>query len=367
MYRIGFVLEQALGHVAYSKNLMACLPRDPAVRAHWALVPFGLEGWAASIPVFRSNWTVRAGWRARRGLRQMVREAGRLDALFIHTQVPAVLCGDWVRSLPTVVSLDATPLQYDALGAAYGHASGPDWVESVKWTLNRSCFRSAAHLVTWSDWARGSLIQDYGVPEDRITVIPPGVKLAQWQRRDAAPRDAAPRILFVGADFERKGGPLVVEAFRSIRHTGAQLHVVTRSPVAPQEGVVVHRTMEPNSEALRDLYRACDIFVLPSSGDCLPLALQEAAAAGLALIATPVGAIPEVVREGETGILVPPGDGRALGLALHSLVVDRDRRLSLRAGASAHAARSYDANRNGQRLLELVKRAVADRAQIRPS
>ena len=78
----------------------------------------------------------------------------KLDALFFHTQVPAVLAQSWLRKIPGIVSLDATPLQYDELGAFYKHKQGPAWLENWKWRLNRDCFRSARRLVAWAEWTK---------------------------------------------------------------------------------------------------------------------------------------------------------------------------------------------------------------------
>ena len=76
-----------------------------------------------------------------------VRHAHRedpLDALFVHTQVPAVLLGRWMRRIPTVVSLDATPLQYDELGHVYSHGVGPPRIEQAKHALNVRCLSCGA-------------------------------------------------------------------------------------------------------------------------------------------------------------------------------------------------------------------------------
>ena len=56
----------------------------------------------------------------------------KLDALFFHTQVPAILAQSWLRKIPGIVSLDATPLQYDELGAFYKHEQGPAWLEDLE-------------------------------------------------------------------------------------------------------------------------------------------------------------------------------------------------------------------------------------------
>jgi glycosyltransferase involved in cell wall biosynthesis len=361
-YDFGFLLEQSLGHVTHTKNLEANVARDPDVRAHWGLIPFETKGLAAKLPLYRSNWTVRAGVRARRELARMTREA-ELDALFFHTQVPAILAQGWMRRLPSIVSLDATPIQYDSLGAFYRHETGPAWLERLKWRLNRDCYRLARRLVAWAEWTKRGLVSDYEVPADKVTVIPPGVTVDEWRR--PAPREARSgpvKLLFVGADLTRKGGAVLLEAFRALDDLDLELHLVTKTAVAAEPRVFVYNDLAANSPPLKALYHACDIFVLPTFGDCLPMVLSEAGAAGMAIIATDVAAIPEVIRNGETGLTVPPGDVRSLAQALRELASNPTLRLTLGAQALAHVTRNYDARTNAGRLLELLK-AEADAAR----
>lgn len=359
-YDVAFVIEQALGHATHADNLRATIGTDQAIRPHWALIPFETFGISARVPFFASNWTVRAGIRARRALGRLSRQA-RLDAVFIHTQVPAVLCTDWLRRLPGFVSLDATPIQYDALGAVYGHRQGHDWLEAIKWRLNRRTFMAALHLIAWSEWARQSLIRDYRVPENKVSVIPPGVDTGAWRPQQPVRRSPADpvRVLFVGGNLARKGGLLLLEAFRSLQMPEVELHVVTRDEVEGGQGVFVYRDMSPNEERLKDLYHRCDIFVLPTYGDCLPLVLVEAAASGLAIISTGLGAISEVVRSGETGLIVPAGDTQALAEALRALIGQPDLRARLAEAAMAHVAASYDAVNNARRLVALISDHLA--------
>lgn len=355
IYNIGFIMEQALGHVTHTKNLQVNVPHDPEVRAHWGLVPFEAQGLAARIPVYKSNWTVRAGLRARSQVAAIAHRT-KLDALFFHTQVPAVLAADWVRRIPSIISLDATPIQYDMLGDSYGHAKGPLALEQLKWRLNRDCFRAARHLVTWSAWAKRGLVADYEVPAEKITVIPPGVNTADWKRPDPRiVRDQPVKILFVGGDFKRKGGLLLLEAFRTLRPLGVELHVATRDQLPAEQGLYVYNGMQSNSPELQQLYHDCDVFCLPTSGDCLPMVLSEAGAAGLATVSTRVAAIPEIVRDGETGFLINPGDAAALTEALRKLIVNPELRLEFGERAVTRVSHEYDAERNARRLLDLIK------------
>ena len=169
-----FVLEQTLGHVTHGNNLQRILDDSPDLDIAFVLVePVRPSSLLARIPIL-SNWTLQAGLRARRGLRRV---GGRKHggAMFVHTQVPAVLLGRRMRSIPTIVSLDATPVQYDDLGLYYAHDTSAGWIERLKKSANRRCFLRAVHLVTWSSWAtpeprrrlRDRCRQDHGDPTRR--------------------------------------------------------------------------------------------------------------------------------------------------------------------------------------------------------
>ena len=351
---VGFIIEQALGHITHGQNLQRNLLNDDVIVPYWGLPRQDVTGGLAGRI---NNWTVKAGLQTRRALRQM-RQETRLDALFFHTQVTAILAQDWIRRIPSIISLDATPLQYDSLGDFYDHKPGRG--EEIKYRLNRSAYRAARHLVTWSDWAKQSLILDYGISAEKITVIPPGVNVSEWKpSAERTPSDTI-KILFVGGNLERKGGRLLLEACRQLVHESYQieLHLVTRDTVAEEPFLTVYNNMQPNSDALKRLYHTSDIFCLPTRGDCLPMVLSEASAAGLPVVSTDVAAIPEIVHDGATGFVVPPDDGTALVAALRRLIVNPALRQQMGERGQRLVTEQFDAARNAERLLGLIKQVV---------
>ncbi len=352
-------MEQTLGHVTHAQNLRAALARQTAVSPTWIEIPFEVSGLERYIPGYRDNWSIRASLRARRRLSQEL--AGRRpDALFFHTQVTSLFSPRLMRRTPSVVSLDATPLNYDTVGGAYGHrvATG-SWIDARKHGLNREVFETARALVTWSEWARASLVTDYGVSRDRVSVIAPGAAapyFAMGRERTPARGPERPiRLLFVGGDFVRKGGPLLIESFsQALTQRACELHIVTQTALSAPPGVVVHRGVRPNSPELFQLYRDADAFVLPSYGECLAVVLMEATAAGLPVIATDVGALTEAAIDGRTAIVVPAGDGRALRAAIERMVDDDALRSRYGGAGHALARAKFDAERNCQLLIQLI-------------
>jgi glycosyltransferase involved in cell wall biosynthesis len=353
--RFAFVLEQTLGHVAHTKNLERALAVTDWVDGTVVKLPYEPRGSLQRLPGLR-NWSLRASLMARSALRRRLRE-GPLDAVFVHTQVAALLSVGLMRAVPTIVSLDATPANFDDVGEAYGHRRGQPLAEAAKAAVNRRAFRAAAALVTWSRLAADSLVADYGVPASRVRVIPPGVDLTLFRPPSEPPArsEGLVRILFVGGDFARKGGPDLLAALQGMPE--AELDVVTGSEVGPAPAGVrcrVHRGLGPGDPALLELYRRADVFALPSRGDCLPQVLAEAAASGLPLVATATGAMPEIVRDGGNGFLVPVASPADLRAALRRLVDSPDLRRSMGQASLELARREHDALANHRRIFTLL-------------
>lgn len=363
--RIGFALEYSLGHITHAQNLKRVLSSRPEISPTYVDLPYdGMTGVWTRLPGVRSNWSLRASLGAWLGLRGRARH---LDSALFHTQVTSLFSAGLMRQVPSVVSLDATPLQYDALGAFYGHTpSSNARLEALKMRMNQRAFGVAKKLVTWSQWAKDSLIADYGVAGEKITVIPPGIDTARWDfARSDRPAGSPVNLLFVGGDFPRKGGDTLLEAFARLpQSANVHLHLVTKTPNVGNNlsNVTVWHNVQPNSEPLLRLFSLADLFVFPTRGDCLPLAVMEALAAGLPVITTTVGALPEAVTHGETGWIVPPNDAQALAEAITILTSDAGLRRQLSAQARAVGRERFDAETNYARLIEIVRSAGAHTA-----
>ncbi len=358
--RIAFVMEQVLGHVTVADNLRRAVTALGGVETRWVETtlfdPSGLPERMPGLPPF-----VRAGIRARLDLHRALR-GWRPDILVFNTQKAAALCQWQMLRTPTVLMTDVTPVQYDRLADLYRHTPDRDPVlRAVKHLVNRVNFHLAAALIPYSTWTRDSLVHDYGVPAERVHVIPPGVDTDQWRPARHRRRSERVRLLFVGGNFERKGGVLLLEVFRHLRlHEQAELHIVTREPVPFTPGVAVHRALRNNTPELVALYRQADVFVLPTQADCFSWASIEAMAVGLPVITTAMGGIPDIVEHGRTGYLLPPGDGRALGAALRRLIEDPALRQAMGQAGRERAVAHFDARANTARLLDLCRALKAD-------
>jgi glycosyltransferase involved in cell wall biosynthesis len=219
----------------------------------------------------------------------------------------------------------------------------------------RLALARARHVVALWSGSAGVLHDRFGVPEDRISVVPNGVPPrtaaatapSRGETRASFGLDAdRPTVAYLGALVPEKGVDVAIRALAQA--PGAQLLVAGDGPerAALEE---LARSSAPGrvtfagtvDDAWR-VYDASDVVVLASrGGDSMPAVLIEAGLAGLPSVSTPIDAIPEVVVDGETGLLVPPGDAEALGRALRDLVDDPARARSFGDAARARCSARF--------------------------
>jgi glycosyltransferase involved in cell wall biosynthesis len=343
-------MEQHIGHRSYADNLRREVERRRDVVATWIPVDYAeTDRWWERLPLGGAKSVLRARAEVRQGVD--VSEPG--TSIVFNTQVPAVLAGRRARARPYVLCTDVTPIQYDRMAAGYGHrADRPGPVRWLKHRRNLSVFRGAVAHAPWSNWVRSSLVADYQVDPQRIEVVPPGVDLTRW--RPASHDDPAARILFVGGDFARKGGDVLLRAFAGLPNADAELRVVTKESVARQDRVKVYNHLSEGDPELLDLYRTSNVFVLPSRAETFGIAAVEAGASGLPLVVSAVGGLAELVVDGVTGYGVEPGSVEGLRQTLQQLMDDPVKRRTMGHAARSRAEREFDVRDTADRLVRLA-------------
>lgn len=237
--------------------------------------------------------------------------------------------------------------------------------------LERSCLRRADAVVVLTGRAADAVRTD-GVPADRVHTVPSGFDPALFARThgDVLRGTPRPRIGYVGRLAPQKRPDVLVEAFGRMRER-AWLVVVGDGPdrglverlvaASPARHRITLAGFVPHGDVPAVL-GALDVLVLPSAYEEMGSVLTEAMAAGLPVVASAVGGIPEVVGHGTTGLLVPPADPGALAAELDRLVADPGLRERLAAGARERAG-DYAWPRLAARV-EAVYRRVRGRAEF---
>ena len=132
-----------------------------------------------------------------------------------------------------------------------------------------------------------------------------------------------------------------------------------------QERVEVPGWLTPDK--VDALWRKASLLVLPSETENMPLAILEAFAYGVPVIATPVGSVPELIENGRTGLLVPVGDADALRDALLRLIHDPALRSTIAAAASTEFLRRFEIGAYVDRLAEIWRSSAGSTATYRPT
>ena len=186
--------------------------------------------------------------------------------------------------------------------------------------LETELYMSAAHIFSASDNTRRSLVDDYGIAEENITITGLGVDRVYPDARDTG---TDPTILFVGIDFERKGGPQLLSAFERVRREipHARLKIVGPPAGPPQPGVEWLGFLEDRA-SLHRAFSESSIFSLPTLCETFGLVVVEAMAHGLPVVASTVDAMAEIVEPGKTGFLVSPRSEHDLSERLLQLLTD---------------------------------------------
>jgi glycosyltransferase involved in cell wall biosynthesis len=278
------------------------------------------------------------------------KEKGSYDAIVINTQSIALDLLD--VACPIFVSLDAT---FRQLSESRWFSDPPmprvaPRLISALIKRERELFERATLVLPWSRLAAGSLQKDYGIPPEKTQILPPSLKLPSPARGSG---HDTPRALFVGADFKRKGGDLLLKAFRSF-HGQLELDILTQSPVPPEAGVRLWRNIQAHTPEWEALWREADFFIFPSHLETFGIVLVEALAFGVPVIASRAGAAEEILDHGKCGILLDALTVDELALAIDRVLSDPAEARERAGAGRKHAEAEYEIGRNSALLANLL-------------
>jgi glycosyltransferase involved in cell wall biosynthesis len=265
-----------------------------------------------------------------------------------------------IEGLPHFLYTDHTHLanmRYP--GAKTKQLFSPAWIE-----LETSIYQRVRCNLVMSSFVRDSLVRDYHCDPARIAIVgaapnmPPPASLPD--NGDYSNRT----VLFIGIDWERKGGPFLVEAFRKVleKIPDARLVIAGCSPSITVPNVEVLGRI-PLSAVSRLLLSA-SVVALPSLREPQGINAIEAITHGIPVVASDIGGLPEVVKDHECGRIVPAGDAAALAAALIDLLSDPA--LCRRYGEAAreHAIARYSSAAVSKKMGEAIRATLAAPVQV---
>ncbi len=301
-------------------------------------------------PAFRMrSERVAAYLQSLRGQVDLVLQVGVMfDARWSGFSLPSVIYTDYTARLsaqrPEAGRSPFTPQQQE------------QWI-----ALEKQAFERAAHICSRGKFVRHSILADYGIAPDQVTAIGGGVNFATLPEVVARADNETPTALFIGKELYRKGGDLLLRAFAQARRQvpEARLVLVTGDSIPadlPLEGVeVISPTWDRT--AIAALYRRADLFVLPSRLETWGDVLLEAMAYGLPCIGVTGDAMAEIIEDGATGLVVPPGDVEALTTALTQLLCNAQLRRRWGHAARRRLEAEYTWDHVAARLSPIIEAA----------
>jgi len=213
--------------------------------------------------------------------------------------------------------------------------------------LNERAFRASRAIIVNSMQVQQYIEREYRAPAERIAVVHNAVDLDRFRPAGELPSGPAPRVVGIGRLVAQKNPLLFVSAAAALRARcpGARFEWIGEGPLRGAVAAAVTAAgLDDCCELLGersdvpDLLRGADLVWMTSDWEGLPNAVIEALASGVPVVATDVGGTAELVRDGQEGFLIPPGDSAALVTRSLDILADPATRAHMRAAARAHAA-----------------------------
>jgi alpha-maltose-1-phosphate synthase len=337
---------------------------------------YGLTKWfqlLLSFSLNRRRWWVKyhlggSAFRARSRVasRHLDRWKGEVDVIL---QFGATFEPLGRGSLPLVLYCDSN-IAMAQLGSATGLTEASSLtaqeIEQVRIRETRVYAQSDA-IMTLSEFLRNTFVSKFGLEPDRIVAVGAGPNLDQDGSPAAPPPPSSPpTILFVGRQFDRKGGPMLLRAFQSVRRQVPQARLVIVGPhsIAEElgEGVeflgFLNKDDPRDASRLRKAYEDAHVFCLPTRFEPFGVAFLEAMRFGIPCVGPDAWAVPEMVVHGQTGVLVPADDEGALAQALSGLLLDRELALSMGRLGRERAETLFSWTAVTSRMAPILARAI---------
>ena len=209
--------------------------------------------------------------------------------------------------------------------------------------LERVVYTNAEFIFTTSENTKRSLIEHYGVEPQRIVTAGYGLNLKEVKKFEK--EYDGKTLLFIGIDFERKGGFVLLDAFKLIKKEIPDAKLII---IGPNKDI--YKISEPDVEFLgsikdrqtiENFYQEASVFVMPSLCEPFGLVFLEAMAYKLPCIGTDRDAMPEFIHNGKNGFIVPPGDSQALAKTMIDLLKDKARLKQLGEYAQSYVKENF--------------------------
>lgn len=246
--------------------------------------------------------------------RQLEKELEKrpVDILFVSASSQFIAYCE--TNIPIIYMTDATFQQLQGYYSYFSNLPSYNIRQGIE--LDKRAFQKAAHCMLASEWCKDAAVNDYSIDRNKIAVIPCGANLDSIPSAAQLDPKASGqcRLLFLGVEWERKGGEIALETFRLLKQKGIDphLHIIGCIPphdLSSEKNITVIPFLDKNKpeefQRLEKIFFQTDLLLLPTRAECAGVVFSESSAYGIPSITTNTGGVSTYVKDGINGFALP--------------------------------------------------------------
>lgn len=305
--------------------------------------------------------------------KQLTRDLKRrpVDVLFVSASPQLIAYIE--TDIPVIYMTDATFQQIQGYYPYFSNLAGYNIRQGIE--LDKKAFQKSSHCMLASDWNKNSAVNDYGVDASKISVVPCGANLdiVPVSRQINLKTTGNCNLLFLGVEWDRKGGDIALETFRHLKQNGVdpRLHIIGCIPpydLTKEKEITVIPFLDKNKEEdfqqLNAIFLQTDFLLLPTRAECAGIVFSEASAYGIPSITTDTGGVTTYVKNGVNGYSLPySAPGEKYATRIQSILADPTGLEELKKSSRTFYETSLAWDLWSQRFREIAENCFQEKVQ----
>lgn len=292
-----------------------------------------------------------------------------VDVLFVSASSPLIAYVE--TDIPIIYMTDATFQQLQSYYPHFSNLARYNIRQGIE--LDKKAFINASHCMLASDWNKNSAIKDYEIGNNKISVVPCGANLDLIPAKADLDVKATGqcRLLFLGVEWERKGGDIALETFKLLQQKGIDphLHIIGCVPphaLSQEKNITIIPFLDKNNpdefQKLHAIFLQTDFLLLPTLAECAGVVFSEASAYAIPSITTDTGGVTTYVRNGINGFTIPLQAGaEAYADKISGLISDKETMTRLKLSARKFYEENLDWGRWGLQFQLIAERLLQEK------
>ena len=292
-----------------------------------------------------------------------------VDVLFVSASSPLIAYVE--TDIPIIYMTDATFQQLQSYYPHFSNLARYNIRQGIE--LDKKAFINASHCMLASDWNKNSAIKDYEIGNNKISVVPCGANLDLIPAKADLDVKATGqcRLLFLGVEWERKGGDIALETFKLLQQKGIDphLHIIGCVPphaLSQEKNITIIPFLDKNNpdefQKLHAIFLQTDLLLLPTLAECAGVVFSEASAYAIPSITTDTGGVTTYVRNGINGFTIPLQAGaEAYADKIIGLISDKETMTRLKLSARKFYEENLDWGRWGLQFQLIAERLLQEK------